>query len=228
VPGGARSRHATLMRRVRPLPACRDGLCRYARDSARPLAVNAANCCGGSMGHLSARMRICRNIGDCSSRDDGGQEPDRPTRLIGNPIAWTVDRRSLDDLIFCRSHKVSRPSHHSNGFACVVAHAGQTSLARIERSSITARSRCKAETRRGGRVAEGARLESVYTGNRIAGSNPASSAMSLILLYILPIRRKGMVTRVSPFQTTESVRYGHERLPAIASWPLVRADQTAV
>src|SRR5665647_3446429 len=31
-------------------------------------------------------------------------------------------------------------------------------------------------TRRGGRVAEGARLESVYAGNRIAGSNPASSA----------------------------------------------------
>ncbi len=30
--------------------------------------------------------------------------------------------------------------------------------------------------RRGGRVVEGARLESVYTGNRIAGSNPAPSA----------------------------------------------------
>ncbi len=29
---------------------------------------------------------------------------------------------------------------------------------------------------RGGRVAEGARLESVYAGNRIAGSNPALSA----------------------------------------------------
>jgi hypothetical protein len=29
---------------------------------------------------------------------------------------------------------------------------------------------------RGGRVVEGARLESVYTGNRIAGSNPAPSA----------------------------------------------------
>src|SRR4029078_11464046 len=29
---------------------------------------------------------------------------------------------------------------------------------------------------RGGRVVEGARLESVYTGNRIAGSNPALSA----------------------------------------------------
>ena len=31
--------------------------------------------------------------------------------------------------------------------------------------------------RRGGRVVEGARLESVYTGNRIAGSNPAPSAI---------------------------------------------------
>ena len=30
--------------------------------------------------------------------------------------------------------------------------------------------------RRGGRVAEGARLESVYTGNRIGGSNPPLSA----------------------------------------------------
>ena len=29
---------------------------------------------------------------------------------------------------------------------------------------------------RGGRVVEGARLESVYAGNRIAGSNPAPSA----------------------------------------------------
>src|SRR6185312_9041789 len=31
--------------------------------------------------------------------------------------------------------------------------------------------------RRGGRVAEGARLESVYTGNRIVGSNPTPSAI---------------------------------------------------
>ena len=29
---------------------------------------------------------------------------------------------------------------------------------------------------RGGRVAEGARLESVYAGNRIEGSNPSPSA----------------------------------------------------
>src|SRR6185312_10782120 len=32
------------------------------------------------------------------------------------------------------------------------------------------------ENWRGGRVAEGARLESVYTGNRIEGSNPSLSA----------------------------------------------------
>ncbi len=32
-------------------------------------------------------------------------------------------------------------------------------------------------SRRGGRVVEGARLEFVYAGNRIAGSNPALSAI---------------------------------------------------
>jgi hypothetical protein len=36
--------------------------------------------------------------------------------------------------------------------------------------------------RRGGRVAEGARLESVYTGNRIVGSNPTPSANSLFAI----------------------------------------------
>src|ERR1700731_1447037 len=35
---------------------------------------------------------------------------------------------------------------------------------------------CARPVRRGGRVAEGARLESVYTGNRIVGSNPTPSA----------------------------------------------------
>lgn len=40
--------------------------------------------------------------------------------------------------------------------------------------------------RRGGRVAEGARLESVYTGDRIGGSNPFLSAeRKLILISVL-------------------------------------------
>ena len=38
----------------------------------------------------------------------------------------------------------------------------------------------EAPRRRGGRVVEGARLESVYTGNRIAGSNPAPSASYIL------------------------------------------------
>ena len=38
---------------------------------------------------------------------------------------------------------------------------------------------CPVRGRRGGRVVEGARLESVYTGNGIAGSNPAPSAKLL-------------------------------------------------
>ena len=36
--------------------------------------------------------------------------------------------------------------------------------------------------RRDGRVAEGARLESVYTGNRIVGSNPTLSAITLVCI----------------------------------------------
>jgi hypothetical protein len=36
------------------------------------------------------------------------------------------------------------------------------------------------DLRRGVRVVEGARLESVYTGNGIAGSNPALSAKSYL------------------------------------------------
>ena len=36
--------------------------------------------------------------------------------------------------------------------------------------------------RRDGRVAEGARLESVYTGNRIVGSNPTPSASPVPIL----------------------------------------------
>ena len=39
--------------------------------------------------------------------------------------------------------------------------------------------------RRDGRVAEGARLESVYTGNRIVGSNPTPSART----YLEPVLR---------------------------------------
>ncbi len=45
------------------------------------------------------------------------------------------------------------------------------------RSRGATRTRSEAPSRRGVRVAEGARLESVYTGNRIEGSNPSLSAI---------------------------------------------------
>ena len=47
--------------------------------------------------------------------------------------------------------------------------------------------RVERKGRRGGRVVEGARLESVFTGDRNAGSNPALSASIFpIALWILP------------------------------------------
>ena len=36
-------------------------------------------------------------------------------------------------------------------------------------------------------MVEGARLESVYAGNRIAGSNPASSAIRMLYLYEIKV-----------------------------------------
>lgn len=38
--------------------------------------------------------------------------------------------------------------------------------------------------RRGGRAVEGARLERVYTGNRIKGSNPFLSAIYILLILL--------------------------------------------
>src|SRR5258707_12625957 len=49
----------------------------------------------------------------------------------------------------------------------------------------------KSVTRRDGRVAEGARLESVYRGNSIQGSNPCLSAILFFLIfavfYVVPL-----------------------------------------
>src|SRR5215208_2612888 len=56
------------------------------------------------------------------------------------------------------------------------AGAGAARLRRLA-SQATAPS---GRRRRGGRVAEGARLESVYTGNRIEGSNPSPSATTYL------------------------------------------------
>ncbi len=53
---------------------------------------------------------------------------------------------------------------------------GSCAKARIARVDVIRRGPRKGAIRRGGRVAEGARLESVFTGNRNVGSNPTPSA----------------------------------------------------
>jgi hypothetical protein len=54
--------------------------------------------------------------------------------------------------------------------------SGSGAKARIARFDVKDVTLCKGSNRRGGRVAEGARLESVFTGNRNVGSNPTPSA----------------------------------------------------
>ena len=61
-----------------------------------------------------------------------------------------------------------RPGHAGRGFAFLFSRT----------HCLPVRREYSARQWRGGRVVEGARLESVYTGNRIAGSNPAPSAIS--------------------------------------------------
>ena len=76
------------------------------------------------------------------------------------------------------------------GAACARASAG----------AIASRSPPLERRWRGGRAAEGARLESVYAGNRIAGSNPAPSAtikyMILQTIYTFSESNSSSLTRL--------------------------------
>ncbi len=76
-------------------------------------------------------------------------------------------------------------------FWASTAHAGPVSarVARVVSQNPAAILRPVSPLRRGGRVAEGARLESVYTGNRIVGSNPTPSARH-------PVRRYSPATAI--------------------------------
>lgn len=72
--------------------------------------------------------------------------------------------------------------HHRGGHESLALRSPQPIVRRLpvrRHVSGSPRGR-KSRHWRDGRVAEGARLESVYTGNRIAGSNPAPSARSSI------------------------------------------------
>jgi hypothetical protein len=60
--------------------------------------------------------------------------------------------------------------------------------------------------RRDGRVAEGARLESVYTGNRIVGSNPTPSARTQILRNLKTSIKVNYFTRLGAILALFTVR----------------------
>ena len=86
---------------------------------------------------------------------------DRAAELSGYDVSEAGDvRRSIEA---SRAGSAGRPM----GEARVVT-SGRAAILRPPHRS-----------RRDGRVAEGARLESVYTGNRIVGSNPTPSAMKV-------------------------------------------------
>ena len=64
------------------------------------------------------------------------------------------------------------------GRAALIAPDGTAAIVRRFRAGFSA-------SRRGGRVAEGARLESVWAGNRLVGSNPTPSATLMRYVFVL-------------------------------------------
>jgi hypothetical protein len=70
-------------------------------------------------------------------------------------------------------------------------------------------------------VAEGARLESVYTGNRIEGSNPSLSASTFRFLYSARIylnEAERLVVTV-PFRGNNARRHWHHDPSSVARHP---------
>src|SRR5215813_4886584 len=78
------------------------------------------------------------------------------------------------------------------------------------------------ESRRDGRVAEGARLESVYTGNRIVGSNPTLSASAQLLSTTIVSGRQRF--RPAPAEARSGVRESAASLDPASGY---QSDTTA-
>ena len=73
------------------------------------------------------------------------------------------------------------------GLGVFIAQSDADGAKQVRRGWLTGRynAALALRERRGGRVVEGARLERVYTGNRIEGSNPSPSATNVVKLLIL-------------------------------------------
>ncbi len=98
----------------------------------------------------------CEGAGENNETDEPRQKPHGCRRFAG-----------------ARGRRLSK----QRGRCCPRGPGRPSSLRPLFARCYAARSRpYHQRDRRGGRAAEGARLESVYAGNRIAGSNPAPSA----------------------------------------------------
>src|SRR5262249_3582891 len=94
-----------------------------------------------------------------------------------------VDEKANRDPAMCRALGLEAAGSKASGRATSRMEEPSRALALVPAGSILpadlpriGRSRAPRMRGRDGRVAEGARLESVYTGNRIVGSNPTPSA----------------------------------------------------
>ncbi|MDF2622162.1 MAG: hypothetical protein K0S00_4821 [Xanthobacteraceae bacterium] len=135
-----------------------------------------AEVAAGGTGFLGPTFRlfaICGSVGRRTGKLGTGAASRRHVGALGQrgkPDAPVEDRGGGDET---RRH-LPRRLASVTGFAIFRASStGGLAAVPAEAAGPQARGR------RGGRVVEGARLESVYTGNRIAGSNPAPSAISV-------------------------------------------------
>ena len=137
--------------------------------------------------------------------DDRDQQEDRQGTAGNAVIAGASPNGRLPQCGYCRRR---------NGVAAALRPATaivSNALALGKPASIFAP---RAVDRRDGRVAEGARLESVYTGNRIVGSNPTPSANGHILRNPRPSRKPNNFIPLMPFRAfPRPPRFGtiHER-----------------
>ncbi len=151
---------------------------------------------GGAPSAKSSRALRRSRSGRTSRRRSSAPRRGRPPRTRRRSEKTENRARNRIDAVPNRRKGVYRATTALSmvPFACAAGARAMRGL-RAAKSSAS---------RRGGRAAEGARLESVYAGNRIAGSNPAPSASAI---------RKRRVRVCKPLKVLQSARVGVEQDP---------------
>ena len=130
------------------------------------------------------RSRFVANSGKDSSLYSFYAQSSRPLNSLGRDAPGAPRPQSRRPLLNARNgfFATAWPLSNANPSPPAPARADGATFARAQLArrpdTVICAARAEGANRRGGREAEGARLESVYAGNRIAGSNPAPSANS--------------------------------------------------